>query len=515
MSHSSEQKTIAKNTIFLYIRMIVVMGVSLFTSRVVLDKLGVDDYGIYNIVGSIVVAFVFVQNSLTSATQRFLSFSKGAKNRDTSSVFSTSMIIHLLILVAVVVLLETVGLWFFEDVIKIPDERRHAASIVYQLTILTFCFNLLRIPYNALIVSNEKMSIYAYISIIDVVLKLAIAYLLSVSESIDRLVLYGFLMTGVTVTVSFVYYLYCKIKIKNECHFKLNWDKTAIKEQFSFSFWNLFGGISSIASVEGPNYFMNYFHGVKLNAAMGIAKQVSHAVYGFTSNFQTAFNPQIVKAYASGENDYLFTLIFRTSKLSFLLIYVISVPLIICSKEVLDIWLTVVPEYTEIFCILMLLAQLLAAISSPFWMAAHAVGNIRNYQLIISSFGYVMIPASWIVLALGYEPYWIIAFQSILNIIVLVYRVHYLKIKIGFPAKDYYTSVVFRFLILIPILTIPELYFLSVLFEGFIQILIVSIASVLVILPITFYLGFDKFERIAVRNIIKLKVYKNEININD
>ena len=508
MSHSLEQKNIAKNTLFLYIRMIVVMGVSLFTSRVVLDKLGIDDYGIYNIVGSIVVTFVFVQNSLTSATQRFLSFSKGAKDKEISSVFSTSMMIHLLILAAVVFLLETVGLWFFENVIKIPDERRYAASIVYQLSVLTFCLNLLRIPYNALIVSNEKMSIYAYISILDVVLKLCIAYLLSVAESIDRLILYGVLMTGVTLLVSLVFYLYCKIKINNECRLKLKWDKYQIKEQFSFSFWNLFGGVTSIASVEGPNFFMNFYLGVKLNAAMGIAKQVSQAVYGFTSSFQTAFNPQIVKAYASRENDYLFTLIFRTSKLSFLLIYVISVPLIICSKDVLNLWLTVVPEYTQIFCVLMLLAQLLAAISSPFWMAAHAIGNIRNYQLIISIFNLLMIPASWVVLAFGYAPYWILVFQSVLNIAVLIFRVQYLKTKIDFPAKKYYTSVVLSFLIVIPVLTIPELILLSMQFDGFIKILVVSVASVLLIVPITYYLGFDTNERYVIKEMVLSRIMK-------
>lgn len=506
MSHSSEQKTIAKNTIFLYIRMIVVMVVSLYTSRVVLDKLGVDDYGIYNIVGSIVVAFVFVQNTLISATQRFLSFTKGAGDKSVSSVFSTSVIIHLIILLIVLVLLETIGVWFFYNVIKIPDARRDAAAIVYQLSVLTFCINLLRIPYNALIVSNERMSIYAYISILDVALKLVIAYMLSVSMNMDKLVLYGILMTGVTFLVSLVYYLYCKIKLSDECRIKLRWDGAQIKEQFSFSFWNLFGGVSGIASTEGPNYFMNYYLGVKVNAAMGIAKQVSHAVYGFTSNFQTAFNPQIVKAYASNDKDYLTSLIFRTSKLSFLLIYVISVPLIICSNDVLNIWLTVVPEYTQSFCVLMLVAQLLAAISSPFWMAAHAIGNIRNYQLVISTFGYLMIPISWGVLLLGYEPYWILAFQSVLNILVLVYRVQYLKSKINFPAKDYYYSVVFKFLILIPLLTIPELILASTWFDGFIKILVVSLLSVIIIVPATFYLGFDKHERDVIIEMVRSKI---------
>ena len=511
MSHSIEQKNIAKNTIFLYIRMIVVMAVSLFTSRVVLDKLGVEDYGIYNIVGSIVVAFVFVQNSLISATQRFLSYSKGAKDKTMSQVFSTSMVIHLIILFAVVVLLETVGVWFLNNIIKIPEERRYAASIVYQLSVLTFCFNLLRIPYNALIVSNEKMSIYAYFSILDVFLKLIIVFLLSISNRIDRLVLYGWLMTGVTLIVSLSYYLYCKIKISDECRIKLRWNINEVKEQFSFSMWNLFGGISGIASTEGPNYFMNYYLGVTANAAMGIAKQVSSAVYGFTSSFQTAFNPQIVKAYASGEKNYLFSLIFRTSKMSFFLIYVISVPLILCSRDVLEIWLTIVPEYTQSFCALILIAQLLAAISSPLWMAAHAIGNIRNYQLIISSFSYLMIPVSWGVLAFGFEPYWIIAFQSVLNFMALVFRVNYLKSMISFPSKEYYTSVVIKFLVVIPLLTIPELYLLSeIVGSGFTKILVISVASIIIIIPLTFFIGFDKNERVTIQSMLISKLNKHK-----
>lgn len=506
MSHSSEQKMIAKNTIFLYIRMIVVMGVILFTSRVVLDKLGVEDYGIYNIVGSIVVAFVFVQNSLTSATQRFLSFAKGAKDRNVSSVFSTSLIIHLLILFVVVLLLETVGLWFLDNVIKIPEERRYAANMVYQLSVLTFCFNLIRIPYNALIVSNERMSIYAYISILDVMLKLGIAYLLSVSETFDRLLLYGVLMAGVTVVISVTYYVYCRKIFTEDCRFKFDWDRKAVTEQFMFSFWNLFGGISTIATTEVPNFFMNFFLGVKVNAAMGIAKQISHAVFNFTSNFQTAFNPQIVKAYAAGEKDYLFSLIFRTSKLSFLLIYVITVPLTICSNDVLNIWLTVVPEYSQSFSVLILISQLFAAISSPFWMAAHAIGNIKTYQIVISSFGYLVIPVSWVVLYFGYEPYWIMAFLILVNIAVLIYRVQYLKSKIEFPATHYYKEVVFKMLFLIPLITIPELLFFSSYFEGFVKIVIVSILAISVIIPAGYYLGFEENERKAIAEMLFSKL---------
>lgn len=509
MSHVIEQKTIAKNTIFLYLRMFVVMIVSFYTSRVVLDKLGVDDYGIYNIVGSVVVSFVFIKNALQSATQRFLSYTKGLGER-CSKVFSTSMNIHLTIMFIVVVVLETAGLWFFNNVIQIPFDRREAAQIVYQISILTFCVNLLQVPYTSVIVSNEKMSIYAYISIIEVIMKLVIVYALTVSQSIDKLILYACLMLLVTFLQLVITGIYCKLKLTDDSNYQFCFDKKQFKEMLSFSTWNLVGGVSGVACTEGPNYFMNVYLGVKVNAAMGIAKQVSNIVYGFSSNFQNAFNPQIVKSYASKDLDYMNDLIFRTSKLSFFLIYVISAPLIVCCEDVLNVWLTVVPEYTTAFCIWILVSQLVAAISSPFWMAAHAIGNIRKYQMALVYFNLSIIPVAWGVLGTGCEPYWIIVYQVVMNIGIMKYRVSYLKSKVDFPAIRYYKDVVMRCLVVIPVITLPILYTVHSLCKGFSSIILTSFVAILIITILFAYIGLSKMERNTIINIIKKKVSKHE-----
>lgn len=506
MSHENEQKKIAVNTVFLYLRMFIVMAVSFYTSRVVLDKLGVDDYGIYNIVGSVVVSFAFVRNALQSATQRFLSYSKGSERGQVSTVFSMSLNIQVLIMLVVFILLESVGVLVLNNVIQIPADRFDAAKVVYQLSAITFCVSILQVPYNSLIISNEKMSIYAFFSIIEVLLKLVIVYALSVSESIDKLILYGALMLCVTIIHVLMTVGYCRIKLADDSRYSFHWDKSLFKEILAFSTWNLVGGVSGIASSEGPNYFMNYYLGVGVNAAMGIAKQVSNAVYGFSSNFQNAFNPQIVKAYASKDREYLFTLVFRTSKLSFFLLYVLALPLIICCKEILSIWLTIVPEYTLEFCVCILISQLVAAVSSPFWMAAHAIGNIKKYQLYISMFSISIIPVSWILLAQNIPPYWIIVYLILSNIMILIYRVSYLRKKIDFPAVKYYADIVLRCMVLIPLITIPLTMYVHSLFESWIGIIVTSAFSLLFNVASIYTLALTKGEKEYIIGILKNKL---------
>ena len=508
MSHTIEQKNIAKNTIFLYIRMIVVMGVSLYTSRVVLDKLGVEDYGIYNIVGSVVVSLTFVSNALTTAMRRFFSYEIGEKGGNCSNIFTMNFKIQLIIIAVLVLILETIGLWFFETVIKIPEGRETAASIVYQFSVLTFAFHLLQLPYSSLIVARERMSIFAIFSIIDVALKLLIVFLLSASLGIDRLILYGFLMTLVSVVLLGSYFVYCRISLREDSIVTRYWEKKQFKEIFSFASWNLVGGITSVGTTEVPNYFMNYFLGVTVNAAMGVAKQVSTAVYTFSSNFQTAFNPQIVKAYASSEKEYLIELIFRTSKISFLLMYVIAEPFLICSEEVLSIWLKIVPDFTGIFCLCILLAEMINAISAPLWMTVFAIGNIRTYQIVISFFCLSVVPASWIVLSIGLPPYWILVYKIFMSLAIMIYRIQYLVRKIGFPARDYYRDIVFRCLVVIPLLSIPELLIIAGLLDAWLKIIIISVLSVVIILPLMYYFGFDRREREAVKSAIALKIRK-------
>lgn len=508
MNHSSEQKTIAINTVFLYLRMIVVMLVSLYTSRIVLDKLGVEDYGIYNIVGSVIVSFSFVKNSLMSSTQRFMSYEKGKPNGNCSSVYQTSLFIHIILLSITILLLETVGLWFIKNVIQIPEQRQTAAVFVYHLSIITFGVNLIQVPYTALIVSNEKMSVYAFISIIDVLFKLLIAYLISLPLSSDKLVLYASLVLIVTITCNIIVIMYCHIRLKKDCEISFVYNKRIFREMFAFSSWNLLGGISSVACTEGPNYFINYYLGVTVNAALGIAKQVSNAVYSFSSNFQTAFNPQIVKSYANDDRNYMFDLIFRTSKFSFFLVFVIALPLIICIKDILALWLTTVPKYTDSFCICILFAQIVSAISSPLWMAAHAIGNIRSYQLILIAFNLIIIPSSWIILYVGGEPYLVISVQIIINILILLYRVYYLKIKIAFPALKFLKDVLYKCCLLHILILFPVCYCVSSYFDGIYKIIITTFLTILMICPTFYLLGLNKEERSIIRSFIVSKFTK-------
>lgn len=506
MNHSSEQKTIAKNTIFLYLRMVVVMVVSLYTSRVVLDKLGVEDYGIYNIVGSVVVSLTFVSNSLTNAMRRFFSYEMGKRDGNVSNLFTMNFKIQLVIIAVLLVLLETVGLWFFETVIKIPEGRESAASIVYQFSVATFCLNLLQVPYSSLIVAREKMSIFAIFSILDVVLKLVIVYLLSSSLEIDRLILYGFLMMVVTLIATLCYVIYCVVSMRIDCRVTRYWDRKQFKEIFSFASWNLVGGVTTVGTTEVPNYFMNYYLGVGVNAAMGVAKQVSNAIYSFSTNFQTAFYPQITKSYSSGDRDYLLDLVFRTSKLSFFLLYIIALPFFLCCQEVLSVWLKVVPDYTASFCLFIVMAELIQAVSSPLWMTIFAIGNIRKYQLWLCAINLTVIPISWIVLFNGFEPYWILAYKIVVSLIILIYRIEYLNKKIDFPKTSYYSQIILRLLVIIPVLTVPLLYWLSSLFEGWLKIIIVSSVSVVFVCVVFYLVGLDRNDRRAVITIVTRKI---------
>lgn len=506
MNHSKEQKLIAKNTVFLYLRMIVVMGVSLYTSRVVLDKLGVNDYGIYNIVGSVVVSLTFVSNALTTAMRRFFSYEIGKNSGDCSNIFTMNFKIQLIIICILLLLLETAGLWFFETIIKIPENRRYAASIVYQLSIVTFCFHLLQVPYMSLIVAREKMSIFALFSIVDVISKLLIVFMLSYTFKIDKLILYGFLMMFVSVVVAFSYYLYCKISMRADCKVTKYWNTGQFKEIFSFASWNLVGGVTTLGTTEVPNYFMNYYMGVAVNAAMGVAKQVSSAIYTFSVNFQTAFNPQIVKAYAANEMNYMVDLVFRTSKLSYLLMYIVGVPFLLCSSEVLGIWLKIVPEYTAIFCLCILLAEIVNATTAPLWMSVFAIGNIKQYQIIISVICLTVVPVSWLVLKFGFAPYWILVYKIVISLAILFYRVSYLKKKIDFPHKCYLVKVILPLLVIVPILTVPQLYFFSLHFDGWRKIVITSIVSVIYISIVFYYIALNKNEKHVVMNYVRKKL---------
>ncbi len=504
-SHSGEQKRIAKNTMMLYIRMIIIMVVTLYTTRVVLNVLGETDYGIYNIVGSVVVSMVFIQNALMSATQRFLSYELGlGKDGNVAKVFSSSLNVHFKFLAIIVVILETIGVWFLNHVLDIPSERMLAANIVYQLSILTFCLNLIRIPYNSIIISYESMNIYAILSIVEAILKLSIVIALKYLYS-DKLIAYGILIFVITFIINFFYIYYCRKHYKDETKPSIRGDKDVIKKLKGFLGWNLLGGITGVATNEGPNYFMNYYLGVSVNAAMGIAKQVSGAVYQFTANFQSAFNPQIVKAYASNEREYLFDLINKTSQLSFYLLFIFAFPILLCADFIFDLWLVDVPNMTVEFCTLIIVGQLVSALSSPLWMVAHATGDIKQYQIIMTCINLLVIPICYFVLKLGFPAYFILAFQILLNIMVYAYRLWFAKVRIGFPVLVYLRKVVLKCLGL-SIIIIPLPLWLSSYTVGLWQNFGLILLTVIISGVFFCVWGLDKQSKMFVYNYIKNKI---------
>ena len=448
------EKKIIKNTIVLYIRMIVIMAVTLYTSRIVLDVLGVIDFGIYNIVGSVVVSLVFIQNTLISSSQRFFSYYIGRRDDNMiMRVFSMNLNIHILFIVIIVLLLETIGLWFLNNILSIPEDKIPAANVVYQLSIATFCLNILRIPYNAMIISYERMNIFAICSIVEAMLKLLIVYFLLVVDR-NKLIIYALLIFLVSFIVNTIYIIYCRIKFRKVTNYSFIRDSSLFREMIGFSGWNLLGGATGVATNEGPNYFMNVYLGVTINASMGIAKQVSTAVYHFTSNFQMAFNPQIVKLYASGKMEELYSLIIRASNISFYLLLIISLPITVNANYIFNLWLVKVPSYAVEFSVLMLIAQLVAAISSPLWMTAHAIGTIRNYQIAISVISLMILPLAWLLLLFNYNPQWILLCNIFINAGIFVYRIIYLKHKLNLPVKKYTVEVVQR-CSLVTLLSLP------------------------------------------------------------
>lgn len=481
--------------------MAVIMLVTLYTSRVVLDVLGVNDYGIYNIVGGVVISLNFIQSALNSATLRFISFELGKKEEgNVVRVFSMSLNIQVIFLLVILILLETVGLWFLNSILSIPPDRIYAANIAYQFSILAFCANVIRVPYNAMLISYERMSVYAILSIIEAILRLAIVYFLLVINQ-DKLVVYSILVFIVTLLTNSLYLLYCRKLFANNCRYVFEKDTKLFKSMIGFSGWNLVGGLTGVATNEGPNYVINIYMGVALNAAMGIAKQVASAVYTFTESFQTAFRPQIVKYYASSEYEELNRLILNASKISFFLMFIIGFPIILNINEILDMWLVDVPDYSASFCSCILIGYFINAMSSPLWMLAHATGDIKKYQIAISVISLLIIPIALLILALQLEPYLILLMQAFLNCVIFAYRLYFAKTRCNFRVGEYCKSFMTDTALLIAVI-IPIPIILRQIEVNWILVMFVSICISVVAF---YFLGISKSQRVQLKQFVKAR----------
>lgn len=440
MTNVENNKRIAKNTLMLYFRMFLIMGVTLFSFRIVLQELGEDGYGIYNVVAGVVVLFSFLSGAMTQSTQRFLSYHIGRQDfGELRRVFSMSFNVHIVIAAIVLLLAESVGLWFLNTYMSFPRGMQTTANIVYQCSIITFIIQILTVPYQASIISNERMSFYAYFSIIEAILKLSAALLL-VFVAGNKIIIYACALVGVSVCVFFTYRLYCRSNFEH-CVYHYFFDSSLFKKIISFSGWNMLGGIGNVGATQGVNVILNIFRGVALNAAMGVSNQVAGAVSAFVSNMQTAFNPQIIKSYAAEDKEYFLSLIFRASRFSFLLIFIIGFPVILCCSTIFDIWLTETPQYAVPFTQLIIVFCMIDAISGPLWIAAQASGKIKNYMLIIATMIFTNVPAAYIILYLGLSPVWLMIYKMAMNLVIHFTRIGYLHWLINFPSLTYLKKV--------------------------------------------------------------------------
>ena len=502
---SDNNKRIAKNTLFLYLRMFVIMLTALFTSRIVLDVLGAADYGLNNVIGGVVVLFSFLNAALLSATQRYINFYLGKQDyKQTNIVFCMSMNTYLLLSILVVILGETIGMWFVNTQLNIPQDRVYAAQWVYQFTLLQFVINLLRVPYNASIIAYERMNFYAYISLIEVIIKLLVVYLLYIT-SYDKLIFYSFLYTIIPLSITVIYKWYCNRNFETT-KYRVIWDKVAFKEMFCFSGWSLFGSLANLAAHQGLNILINIFYGVTVNAAAGIANQISTNVYQFISNFQTAFQPQIIKTYAAKELEHFNKLIFQTSKFSYFMVLVLVLPILFTIDGILDIWLKAVPEYTAIFCRLILVYFSIEAITAPLWMSVQATGKIRNYQILMASLIFLNFPIAYIVLKLGLPVYSIWIVRIMVNLVVMIARCIYMKKKLNFPLLPYIKAVIMPIVsVTLVALPIPILLYYTI--HGFWQnMIIVGIITFALTVIDVYFVGMNTHEKLIARNMILKKI---------
>lgn len=399
----SNNKTIAKNTLFLYFRMMFTMVVSLFTSRVILQKLGVDDYGIYQAVGGIVGFMSFINGALATGSSRFLTFALGEGNENKlRKTFSTTLNVHILLAMGIAVIAETVGIWFLENKLIIPADRMDAAIYTFHMSILTAILTITQVPYNASIVSHERMSIYAYMSIYEVSAKLLVCYMLSIGGC-DKLILYATLLLLVQASVMIFYRLYCKRHFQ-EARFSLTFDKKIFKEIAGFSGWSMFANGSIALNNQGILILLNMFFSPAVVAARAISLQVNMAANQFVNNFRQAANPQIVKKYAAGDFEGSKHLLLESTKYSYYMMLFLALPICILAYPMLKLWLGIVPDYTVPFLQIVIIQSLFQIFDVGFYMALYAKGQLKENALLSPTLGFIMFPVVYILFKLGFSP---------------------------------------------------------------------------------------------------------------
>ena len=503
-------KRILKNTIYLYLRMIVTMGVSLYTSRIVLDVLGACDYGVYNVIGGIVVLISILNSSMAAATQRFITFDLGCGDfKKVGETFSMSMTAHYLISILILILGETIGLFYVVNYLNVPVERHSAAIWVYQLSLFTIIVNFIRIPYHASVIAYEKMDFFAFVSIFEVLTKLLLVLLLT-RIAYDKLVLYASLILFNSILCNLIYRLFCKHRFST-CKYYWFFDKESFKRLLSFFGWNFVGSVATAGIHQIGNILLNAFCGPLINAAYGVASQVSSAIYTFSVSFETAYTPQIVKLQAQTRFDELFKLMKRSALLSYYLLFIIAMPIFLNTDYILGLWLKEVPSYAGIFSKWLIIYFLIDSIQAPLWKQITATGNIKVYEIWLSIVLVFNIPLSYIFLSKGYSPTCVLIISAALNLVTAIIRTIHVKIQSGFPALTYCYDVVLRAGLFTLIYLLFWKLFSSIIVIDRISVLILYFAlSTIVCLSTILLVGINNSDRIVLVGLFKEKILRNK-----
>ena len=491
---AANNKRIAKNTLLLYFRTLLIMAITLYTSRVVLNTLGVTDYGIYNVVGGVVAMFSVISSSLSSSISRFITFELGHGDFEKlKRIFATSVNIQVGISLVIFIFAETFGVWFLNTKMNIPAERMEAANWVLQCSLISFIINLISVPYNACIIAHERMSAFAYISILEAALKLAVVYMLLASPY-DKLATYAVLLVVVSFVVRCIYGQYCKRHFE-ESHYKFVYDKSLMKEMTGFAGWSFFGNGAYMLNTQGVDMLINIFFGVTLNAARGVATQVQSAVMQFVNNFTVSVNPQITKSYAAGDMEYMYRLVCLGAKYSYFLLLVFLVPIVCEADYILCLWLKIVPEHAPLFLRLTLFGALAMGMGNTLYTAVYATGRIRNYQFWVTIIGCLVFPVTWVAFRLGLPAEASYVVFIIVYYILVFVRLFIAKGLLGIPLWPYIREVIIRtFAVSVAAFAIP-LIIVNVMPQGFLRLCVICITGLLATSASVCFIGLSRNER--------------------
>lgn len=501
---SSNNKRIAKNTIMLYFRMILIMGVNLYASRVILQILGAEDYGTYNVVGGVVAMLSFINSSLAGGSSRFITFELGkGSDGDAEKMFRCSATIFYIFSIVCFILLETIGLWFVLTQLNIPDGRETAVFWVYQCSIFSFIVSLLSVTYNALIIAKEHMSAFAYISVFEAVAKLSVLYFLPVL-SFDRLIVYAVLLMLVQLVIRIIYTVYCNKQFV-EVNSKWLWDKAISKDFFTYVGWTVNGHVAIIGYTQGINILLNIYFGPVVNASRAIATQIQSALSQFYASFQTAIRPQVIKSYAQGNMEYMHTLVLKSARMSFLLSILVSVPVYTFAEYILNLWLVNPPEHAIAFARLTIIAGLVTSLSQHTLIAIHATGDIKKFQIIESGCLLMILPISWFLLKFFHvSPEVVLGVYVVTEIITQFIRVAIVYPRVNLSISRFFTEVLSRSLLCM-FLSGSVAYCVYQFNEphSFISLCIDVAIVGLIELLICFLIGMQKGERVVLYNKMK------------